>query len=390
MEREIMMPLAGIKVLDFSHVFAGPYCARNLADLGADVVHVETHARTDGDSYRAAANLRNKRSITLDLKSEAGHAVATRLATMADIIVENFSSGVMRRLKLDYDTLSPGNPRLIFVSMSGYGHTGPRHAWTSMNTNLQAYTGLMLTTGNEGDPPTLISNSWNDYIGGLHASIAVLQALVDRTESGHGRNIDLAQFEGSVSTLGPLVMASAVSGKAPSRRGNRSTSAAPQGVYPCAGQDEWCAISVETSEQWRGLARAIGQEALAADPRFATTSARLQHQDEIDAAIAAWTRELSPREVEDRLNQAGVPSERMRRAKDFVESPDTGQVYRPVPGDRPQPVLAATLPFRFSKSTIAEVEAPDRLGGHTREALVDWLGMSEAEIDELDGQGALV
>jgi benzylsuccinate CoA-transferase BbsF subunit len=383
-------PVAGIKVLDFTHVFAGPYCTRNLADLGADVVHVETRSRTDGDRYRAAANLRNKRSITLDLKSDAGHAVATRLATAADVIVENFSSGVMRRLKLDYDTLSPGNPRLIFVSMSGYGHTGPRHAWTSMNMNLQAYTGLMLTTGAEGDPPTAISNSWNDYIGGLHAAIAVLQALGDRVGSGRGRNIDLAQFEGSVATLGPLVMASAVSGRPPKRMGNRSTNAAPQGVYQCAGEDEWCAIRVETTEQWRGLARAIGQDALADDPRFSTAVGRMRHQDELDQAIAAWTRELPTTAVEQRLQQVRVPAERMRRASDVIDSEDSGHVYRPVPGDRPRPVLAATLPFTFSQSPVAAVEAPDQLGGHTREALRDWLDMPDAEIDELDRQGVLV
>lgn len=393
MTKEVAMlggPVAGLKVLDFTHVFAGPYCTRNFADLGADVVHVETRSRTDGDRYRAAANLRNKRSITLDLKNEAGHAVATRLAMVADVIVENFSSGVMRRLELDYDTLSPGNPRLIFISMSGYGHTGPRRTWTSMNMNLQAYTGLMLTTGAEGDPPTSISNSWNDYIGGLHAAIAALQALADRAETGRGRNIDLAQFEGSVATLGPLVMASAVTGLPPRRWGNRSSRAAPQGVYPCAGEDEWCALSVETAEQWRGLAGAIGHATLADDPRFASPAGRVRHHDEIDEAIAAWTRELPNTEVELRLQQAGVPAERMRRAKDVVDSSDSGHVYRPVPSDRPRPPLAATLPFTFSRSPVAPVEAPDQLGGHTREALHDWLGMPDAEIDELDRQGALV
>jgi crotonobetainyl-CoA:carnitine CoA-transferase CaiB-like acyl-CoA transferase len=296
----------------------------------------------------------------------------------------------MRRLKLDYETLSPDNPRLIFVSMSGYGHTGPRRSWTSMNMNLQAYTGLMLTTGSEGDPPTSISNSWNDYIGGLHASIAVLQALGDRAEIGQGRNVDLAQFEASVSTLGPLVMASAVTGQPPRRWGNRSSNAAPQGVYPCAGDDEWCALSVETTQQWQALARAIGQPALADDPRFMSAAGRLRHHDQLDEAIAAWTRELTHTEVGQRLQQAGVPAERMRRARDVVESTDSGQVYRPVPSDRPRPPLAATLPFTFSRSPIAPVEAPDRLGGHTREVLRDWLGMPEAEVEDLDRQGVLV
>ena len=150
-------PIAGLKLLDFTHVFAGPFCTRTLADLGADVVHVESAVRDPGDRHRATYAHRNKRSIALDLKSEAGYSVATRLAAGADVIVENFSAGVMRRLKLDYETLSARNPRLIYISLSGYGHTGPRSSWTSMNMNLQAYTGLMLTTGAENDPPTAIA-----------------------------------------------------------------------------------------------------------------------------------------------------------------------------------------------------------------------------------------
>lgn len=383
-------PIAGLKVLDFTHVFAGPFCTRTLADLGADVVHVESRSRDPGDRYRSAYAHRNKRSITLDLKNEAGHAVATRLAMLADVIVENFSAGVMRRLRLDYDTLSPGNPRLIFISLSGYGHTGPRSAWTSMNMTLQAYTGLMLTTGSEGDPPTAISNSWNDYIGGLHGTIAVLQALADRAEGGCGRNIDLSQFECSVAMLGPLLMASAVSGAPPTRRGNRSSRAAPQGVYPCAGQDEWCAVSVETDAQWAALAEVIGQPALARDERLATVIGRSRHHDELDAAISAWTRERPKAEVERQLQAAGVPAERMRRADDVVGSADSGHVYHPAPGDRPQPLLTPTVPFSFSYSAVTPPAGACKLGEHTHEVLRDWLQMDDAAIAALDERRALV
>jgi len=380
--------MAGIKVLDFTHVFAGPFCTRTLADLGADVVHVESPSRDPGDRYRAAYAHRNKRSISLNLKSEAGHAVATRLAAAADVLVENFSSGVMRRLKLDYETLRVSNPRLIFISLSGYGHTGPRSTWTSMNMNLQAYTGLMMTTGAEGDPPTAISNSWNDYIGGLHGVIAVLQTLSDRVETGSGRHVDLSQFECSVATLGPLLMASAVSGRPPKRWGNRSSNAAPQGVYPCAGRDEWCAISVETDAQWRALADVLGRAALGADERFATAVGRMRHHDELDAVIGAWTRKRTNAEIERRLQQVGVPAERMRRVDDVLHSVDSGRAYQPIPGDRAKPVFAASLPFTFSRSTVEAVGAPCNLGEHTSEVLREWLGMDAAEIDALDARRA--
>src|SRR5437870_3546547 len=201
-------PLTGVRVLDFTHIVAGPFCTRILADLGAEVLHVETRTRTEGvgvhtDLERRDVRVhRNKESITLNLKHEAGRAAAARLASKADVIVENFSSGVMRRLQLDYESLQPSNPALIYVSMSGFGHTGPRRDWTSMNMNLQGYSGLMLVTGAEGDPPTSVSNSWNDFIGGLHASFAILEALMERKKTGMGRNLDLAQAEGSIATIG--------------------------------------------------------------------------------------------------------------------------------------------------------------------------------------------
>jgi len=383
-------PVEGLKILDFSHVFAGPFCTRTLADLGADVVHVENRARDTGDRYRAAFQHRNKRSISLDLKNEAGQAVATRLASVADVIVENFSSSVMGRLNLDYQTLCSTNPRLVYISLSGYGHTGPLSSWLSMNMNLQAYTGLMLTTGSEGDPPTAISNSWNDYIGGLHGVIAILQALADRADSGVGRHIDLSQFECSVATLGALLMASAVSGQPPKRSGNRSSSAAPQGVYPCAGRDEWVALSIETDAEWCALAAALGVPALARDERFSTAVGRLRHHDELDATIVEFTRARSTAEVERAFQQAGVPAERLRRVADVVRSADSGLAYRPLPGDRDETVLAASLPFAFSHSAVAAVEAPCELGEHSSEVLRDWLGMNDGEIDALERARALV
>jgi benzylsuccinate CoA-transferase BbsF subunit len=381
-------PIAGLKVLDFTHVFAGPFCTRTLADLGADVVHVESPSRDPGDRHRATYAHRNKRSITLDLKSEAGYGIATQLAAGADVIVENFSAGVMRRLKLDYATLAANNPRLIYISLSGYGHTGPRSSWTSMNMNLQAYTGLMMTTGAEGDPPTAISNSWNDYIGGLHGIIAVLQALTEREDTGRGRHIDLSQFECSVATVGALLMASAVTGRPPKRWGNRSRSAAPQGAYPCAGTDEWCVICVETDEQWHALADALGRPDLAADERFATAVGRLRHHDELDRAIEVWSSALLNTEVEQRLQAAGIPAERMRRVDDVVNSPDSGGAYRPVPGERSKPLVAPSVPFTFSRSGVEPVGAPCKLGEHNAAVLHDWLGLDAAAFEALGARQA--
>src|SRR5262245_30576209 len=402
-------PLAGIRVLAFTHVLAGPFCARLLADLGADVVMVETSGRQDrlgasradatfqGRKDRTLSGLntnRGKRSAAIDLKTPSGRDAATRLAAAADVLVENFSADALARLELDYAHLQPLNPRLIYVSMSGYGHDGPRRSWTSMNLNLQAYSGLMMVTGREGEPPTTIGNSWNDYIGGLHACFAVLDALAARVRTGQGSHIDLSQFECGVATLGPLLLASGVNGNVPPRQGNRSTQAAPQGVYRCAApgegkSDAWCAISVQDDAQWQALIQALGDVAWGHEPRFATLAGRLEHHDAIDAHLTAWTRELVPEEVERRLRAAGVPARRMRRIQEVVDEPDGAPVFQPLEDPPGWQMLVTGLPFAFHRGALPAQRRAPYLGEHTREILSEWGGFSQAEIDDLDAEGVL-
>jgi len=398
--------LAGTRVLDFTHVLAGPFCTRLLADLGSDVLKVESATRPERmGSRRSSSNAvpggrqdrapsflntnRSKRSITINLKTDAGRNLARRLASVADIVVENFSAGVMDRLQLGYGQLQPLNSKLIYVSMSGYGHDGPRKSWTSMNMNLQAYTGLMMVTGAEEDPPTAIANSWNDYIGGLHACFGILQALTERTKTGLGTNIDLSQFECSVSTFGPLLLSSIVNQTAPPRLGNRSLVVAPQGVYRCAGSDEWCAISIQNDDQWRAFIVAMGNPAWGREDRFSTLQGRQDAHDELDQLIESWASRLSKIEVEQRLKEAGVSAERMRRIPEVLEDPDRAKVFHP--WDDPQGGSALTTgdPFTFSSSLLAPLRPAPMLGEHTKDALGDWLGLSENEFRELRDQGAL-
>jgi benzylsuccinate CoA-transferase BbsF subunit len=391
-------PLSGIRVLDFSHVLAGPMCTRLLADLGADVLRIESTKRAD-TPWRSASDPelkrtfayvmihRGKKSMTIDLKSEAGAELARRFAAVADVVVENFSADVMRRLGLDYERLAPLNPRLIFLSMSGYGHDGPRKDWTSMNSNLQAYSGMMMVTEREGNPPVAISNSWMDYVGGLHGCYAVMQALVQRKKDGKGRNIDLAQFEAGVSSLGPLLLAGMVDGTLPKRMGNRSSSAAPQGCYACAGNDQWCVISAENDEQWRALAQVISGPELAQDTRFRNLTGRMRHHDEIDRQIEAWTKSRTPADAERQLQAAGVPAQRMRRVDDVLAQREDS-VFHLQPGN-PQPTLLTGLPFAFVPRQKQTFGRTPRLGEHTEHALKTWLGLEAAEIAELREAGVL-
>jgi crotonobetainyl-CoA:carnitine CoA-transferase CaiB-like acyl-CoA transferase len=393
-QEKVPAPLAGIRVLDFTHVLAGPFCTRLLADLGADVVRVESSRHPDhpwpstfiSQDRRHASYLntnRSKRSIAIDLKNQAGQRIAARLAAAADVVIENFSAGVMERLGLGYERLSAANPRLIYTSMSGYGHDGPRRDWTSMNMNLQGYSGLMMVSGAEGDPPTAISNSWNDYIGGLHACFAILQAVDERRETAQGKRIDLSQFECSAAMIGALLLSSAVDGKIPRRPGNRSDRYAPQGVYPCAGTDNWCALSVESSQQWKALANLIGRSSWVADPNFASAADRLERHDEIDEAVSAWTRQYSTKDIEESLRAAGIGAERVRRIDDAVDSSDRSAVFAEMNERRVGPMLTTKLPFTLSFVDLPAPRSAPSLGQHSIEVLREWLNCPAAEIEEL-------
>jgi crotonobetainyl-CoA:carnitine CoA-transferase CaiB-like acyl-CoA transferase len=399
-ETNLSAPLAGIRVLDFTHVLAGPFCTRLLADLGADVVRVESSKHPDhpwpsafiSDDGRHASYLntnRSKRSIAIDLKNKAGQKLAGELAAVVDVVIENFSAGVMDRLGLGYDDLKLGNPALIYVSMSGYGHNGPRRDWTSMNMNLQGYSGLMMVTGAEGDPPTAISNSWNDYVGGLHACFAILQAIDKRIGSGAGTLIDLSQFECSVAMIGSLLLRSAVDGRIPPRLGNRSERFAPQGVYRCAGTDRWCALSVETDEQWKSLARIIGRESWIDEPRFTRAPGRFRHHDEIDRAITAWTVKQADKDIEQQLKSLGIPAERVRRIDAVVDAPDASRVFDAMSERRVGSMRTTRLPFSLSSVELPPPRSASSLGEHSAEVLREWLHCSDAEIENLRKSEAL-
>jgi crotonobetainyl-CoA:carnitine CoA-transferase CaiB-like acyl-CoA transferase len=390
----IPAPLAEIRVLDFTHVLAGPFCTRLLADLGADVVRVEsskhpdhpwqsTFVSADGRHASYLNTNRSKRSIAIDLKNEMGQKIAARLAAVSDIVIENFSAGVMDRLNLGYEMISAINSRLIYVSMSGYGHSGPRRDWTSMNMNLQGYSGLMTVSGAEGDPPTAISNSWNDYIGGLHACFAILQVLDERRDSAKGRRIDLSQFECSAAMIGSLLLSSAVDGKVPVRRGNRSDRSAPQGVYPCAGKDNWCALSVETNNQWQALAKLIGQERWATDAPFENLAGRQENQNEIDQAISTWSKQYSSQEVEARLRAAGISADRVRRINEVVDGAAGSTVFSQMAERRVGSMRTTKLPFTLSSVDLPTPASAPSLGEHSGEVLRAWINCSDADIENL-------
>ena len=391
-----MKPLEGIRVLDFTHVLAGPVCARLLADLGAEVLKVESVRRPDRpwtagpveglDRSQAFVMVhRGKKSITLDLKTPQGRETAVRLAGVADVIIENFSPGVMQRLGLGPVETRERNPGLVYVSMSGYGSEGPRAKWTSMNSTLQAHSGSMMANDRDGNPPVSISNSWLDYMGGYHGCFCVLEGLARRAEDGVGGFVDLSQFECGVAMLGPNLVAGIANGEAPARVGNRSLHAFPQGCYRCVGDDQWCAISVESDAQWLNLCSAAGW---VPERRFATSLERLRHAAEIDAKLRSWTATLPAVDVARKLADSNVPAQVMRTAKEIVSEAAIGSVLH-TQMVLDQAVLVSRQPFSFIPRDDAPLGSPARLGEHTKEGLRDWLALTAPEIQVLEEAGAL-
>ncbi len=318
-------PLSGLKVLDFTRVLSGPYCTALMADLGADVVKIES---PQGDDYRRIGPFvdgesalfqnvnRAKRSIALDLKAARSIEIVRALVETADVVVENFRPGVMDRLGLGWDALSALNPRLVYVSVSGFGQTGPNVARPAYDIIVQAMSGLMSVTGEPDGPPTMVGEAIADVAGGLFAAWGCMVALFERERTGVGRHVDLALFDALLAMTPTAACRHLIAGEAPARVGNRHALSAPFGVYRAgegragagrAGQGHF-AVAVLNEKLFGIFAETIGRPDLAGNPDFATDALRRRHEPALAEAIEAWAAELDAAEAVSRLNAAGVPA----------------------------------------------------------------------------------
>lgn len=280
-------PLAGLKVLDFTHALSGPFATQLLADLGADVVKVENPGHQDlsrsippyvGDlSHYFVAINHGKRSIALDLKSEEGRAVAFELALKADVLIDNFRPGALARMGMSYEALSEKNPRLIQCAISGFGQTGDMAGRAAYDIIIQAMSGFMSVTGEENGAPLRCGVSIGDMVAGLYAVQAISTALYERERTGRGQALDVAMFDCMVSMLSYYVTLAQVSGRSPQAAGSLHATLAPVGGFQTA--DGWIVIAATTEGFWRNFCRAIGREDLATDPRFADLGARQANRD---------------------------------------------------------------------------------------------------------------
>ncbi|HEX2171699.1 MAG TPA: CoA transferase, partial [Dehalococcoidia bacterium] len=321
--------LDGLRVLDFTWAVAGPLITRVLAAHGAEVIKVESGQRVFGQRTMAGPNIEasalfctvnaGKRSITLDFGRPEAVDLLKRLAAISDVVIDNFTPDVLPKVGLGYDVLWQINPEIIQLSLPGFGSTGPYRGYRSYGPNIMSVAGLTHLTGYPDGPPSGVTFGFGDYVGGYAGLAALLAALHLRDRTGRGQRVEIAQFEASLAFLGPAILELTATGREPARQGNRDRDAVPHGVYPCAGDDRWCAIAVTSDAQWRSLAQVIGRPDLAADESLATLEGRRTREVDLDAAIADWTRSRSAMDVMVACQGAGVPAAAVEDDADLLE-----------------------------------------------------------------------
>lgn len=390
-----MKPLSGIKVLDLSRVLAGPLCTMILADLGAEVIKVEPpwgdETRgwgppfLEGESAYFLSVNRGKRSLALDLKVKEGQEVVRRLAGRADVLVENFKTGDLKRYGLDYESLRPLNPRLIYLSLTGFGHTGPRAKEPGYDAALQGYTGIMSVTGEPEGPPMKVGVAWIDVMTGMMGAVAVLSALLEREKSGLGQHIDLSLYDVGLFALANLGESYLLTGTPPKRLGNAHAQIVPYGAFPAA--DGWIVLAVGNDEQFQRLCQALGLPELAR--RFPQNRERVAHREEVVRALSQVLKTQPRAHWLERLKEAGVPAAPVNDLREAFQDPQAqarGAVWtlaHPLLGTLP--TLANPLRF-LSRTPAGPGLPPPLLGEHTEEILRE-VGLSLEEVQTLVEKG---
>jgi crotonobetainyl-CoA:carnitine CoA-transferase CaiB-like acyl-CoA transferase len=382
--------LDGVRVLDFTHVVAGPLATRILADHGADVIKIERLVTLDSGERRGDffGNLnRGKRSLVLNMRDPLGVDLARRLASQSDVVVDNFSARVMSQWGLDYQSLRELRPDVVAVGMSGFGKTGPHRDRVSFGPTLQALCGHTLLVRKRGGEPAGWGYSHADVCAGLNGALAAIAALHHRTRTGEGQFIDLSQFESVTAYMGPMLLALANDGTTPEPAENRSQElpGSPHGVYRCAGEDRWVAIAVFGEEDWRRLTAAAG-EAWTADSRFADADSRLRNGAALDATIERWTGTRSPEEVTALCQRHGVAAFTVANGEDLCSRDPHLRArgyWATVRTPEGRTVVLDGVPMKLSE-TPGSVDAPGPLHGeHTDQVLRDVLSLSAPEIATL-------
>lgn len=394
--------LAGVKVLDFGWAIVGSLTGKFLADHGAEVIRVESASRPDMtrvDRRYSKSSLSSlddkpwfahlntsKHSLSLDLKNPRSREVLDRLIAWADVVNENFTPGTLQRLGLDYDYMTTINPDIIFISGSLFGQTGPLAAEWGIDGTGAAISGRLNLTGwPDRIPITPSSGIYGDYVVPLMNATAVVAALAHREKTGLGQYMEASMFEVTAQQITPAVLDWQSNGRLEGRTGNRVANASPHGVFPCTGEDRWCAIAVFSNQEWTDFVAALGDPEWAADSRFATLEARKANEDELERLVAEWTSTRDPHEVMTYLQERGVRAAAVQGPEDIIDKdPQLRErgflqtVDHAVLG----PFGHQTPPFKLS-ATPAQLRPAPNIGEHNEYICTELLGLSDPEYIEL-------
>lgn len=394
----------GLKVADFSWHAAGPMIIKFLGDHGATVVHVESSTRIDGlrttppfkdgkpginraTSFADYNN--NKYGLTLDLKHPKGLELARKLIVWADVVAESFLPGTMKRLGLGYEEIRRVNPGVVMLSSCNQGQTGPNALKPGFGTQLTAQSGFVNVTGWPDRTPVLPWGAYTDFVSGKLGAAILIAALDYKRRTGKGQFIDLSQYESSLQFVAPLLLDYSVNGTVASRRGNKSSFAAPHDCYQCIGDDRWCAIAVFNDEEFEALCRVMGVSDLANDPRFATILDRKRNEAELDSIVEKWTLQLSAKEVMSRLQKAGVAAGVVQVPEEILNDPQLEHMNRFPKLEHPEIGWhhCDAPSFRLSKTPFEMTMPAPLLGQHNEYVCTSLLGISDDEFVGLMEQG---
>jgi len=398
---ETRLPLEGIRVVDFSWAWAGPFCTMNLAHLGAEVIKVESQARLDiarrlpfgpkdqpmtvNTSGYFNQWAQGKKSVALNLSTPEGRDIARKLIKESDVVLDNFAAGVMEELGLGYDDLKKIKPDIIMASICGYGHTGPQKDYMAYGPTTAPLIGLSSLTGYPGGGPQEVGISYGDPNAGINAALAICAALVARQRTGTGQYIDISLWEAAAVLIPEGWMDYAMNKTQPPRMGNHDQWMAPYSCFRCAGEDAWVTIACGSDEEWQSLCRAIGNPALGADARFRTSAERKAHEEELEQILNAWTATRDRWEVTCILQDAGVAAFPSMSSQDLVEDRHLNErgFFERLPHPEVGVRTHTGIPWRLTNSPNGVRSPGPLLGQHTQWMMKELLGYSEQEIAKL-------
>jgi len=401
--------LEGLRVVEFAAALAGPWIGRIMAFCGAEVIRIESKKRPDvvrgyvppwAPEMGVQPQLSpwftdwnaGKRFVALDLARPEAVEIARRLVAACDVVIENYSAGVMEKLGLGYSELRGVKPDVVMISTSGYGDRGPHHRYITWGPNIEALSGLSKLSGFPGRECTMTQYAYPDTASALHGLFAVMCALDHRSKTGEGQYISLSQTEATIAVIGDVMMEYLANGREPRSLGNRSLHAAPHGCYRCKGEDRWCVIAVFDEVEWQSFCDVLGRPEWRIDPRFSSLSSRLENAEVLDECIAQWTASRSDYEVMSALQAAGVAAgvvqnteDQLRRDRQLVDR----KFFEEVPHRKKGTVIAAGIPVGLTGTPGHTGLAGAAVGEDNEYVFGELLGMTREEIHRAIEAGAI-